>query len=87
MLSRTYQLSSELDTENSLVDSGNTWYWRFDRRRLDAESLRDSILSLGGTLDLSRPGLIRFLSRRNGDTRPIISSTMFAIRLTIAVFI
>lgn len=56
MLSRTYQLSSELDTPNSLIDSGNAWYWRFDRRRLDAESLRDSILLLGGTLDLSRPG-------------------------------
>lgn len=56
MLSKTYQLSSELDVQNSQIDSGNMWYWRFDRRRLDAESLRDSILLLGGTLDLSRPG-------------------------------
>ncbi len=56
MLSKTYQLSSELDQSNALIDSGNQWYWRFDRRRLDAESLRDSVLTLGGTLDLSRPG-------------------------------
>jgi hypothetical protein len=56
MLSRTYQLSSELDASNASKDSGNTWYWRFDRRWLDAESLRDATLALGGTLDLTRAG-------------------------------
>lgn len=56
MLSQTYQLSSELDAANAEIDSGNAWYWRFDRRRLDAEALRDTILALGGTLDLTRPG-------------------------------
>jgi hypothetical protein len=45
-----------LDAANADIDSGNTWYWRFDRRRLDAESLRDTILALGGTLDMTRPG-------------------------------
>ena len=56
MLSNTYQLSTDGDAENSQVDSGNVHYWRFDRRRLDAESLRDTLLMLGGSLDLSRPG-------------------------------
>ena len=56
MLSKTYQLASDTDARNAEVDSGNKWYWRFDRRRLDAESLRDTILMLSGTLDLSRPG-------------------------------
>jgi len=56
MLSKTYGLSSELDGSDADVDGGNAWYWRFDRRRLDAESLRDTILSLGGSLDLTRPG-------------------------------
>lgn len=56
MLSKTYQLSTDGDAHNSLVDSGNMWYWRFDRHRLDAESLRDTILMLGGSLDLNRPG-------------------------------
>src|SRR6185503_5548214 len=56
MLSRTYQLSSEADLANAEKDAGNAWYWRFDRRRLDAEALRDATLALGGTLDLTRPG-------------------------------
>jgi hypothetical protein len=56
MLSKSYQLSAESDVANMERDAGNTWYWRFDRRRLDAESLRDTTLALGGTLDLSRPG-------------------------------
>ncbi|MGE3779757.1 MAG: DUF1553 domain-containing protein, partial [Pirellulaceae bacterium] len=37
-------------------DGGNTWYWRYDRRRLDAESLRDTLLLAGNSLDLTRPG-------------------------------
>jgi hypothetical protein len=56
MLSRTYQLSSEMDVTSFAKDAANAWYWRFDRRQLDAEALRDTTLALGGTLDLSRPG-------------------------------
>lgn len=56
MLSKTYQLSSEDDIHNLQVDEGNTWYWKFDRRRLDAEALRDSVMWLSGSLNLSRPG-------------------------------
>jgi hypothetical protein len=56
MLSATYRLSSENDSTNFAKDSGNRYYWRSDRLRLDAESLRDSLLQLGGTLTLDRPG-------------------------------
>src|SRR5690606_32645261 len=56
MLSKTYQMSSELHDVGVQQDTGNKWYWRFERRRLDAEALRDTLLTLGGTLDLSRPG-------------------------------
>ena len=56
MLSETYRLSSESDPVNSAKDSGNRYYWRADRQRLDAESLRDSLLQLGGTLRPERPG-------------------------------
>jgi cytochrome c553 len=56
MLSETYQLASEYDSADSAVDTGNTAYWRFDRRPLDAEALRDSLLALGGNLRLDRPG-------------------------------
>ncbi|HEY1049361.1 MAG TPA: DUF1553 domain-containing protein, partial [Prosthecobacter sp.] len=30
---------------------GNTLYWKFNRQRLDAESLRDTLLLISGTLD------------------------------------
>ncbi|AMV36052.1 PSD1 and planctomycete cytochrome C domain-containing protein [Planctomyces sp. SH-PL62] len=56
MLSETYQLASEHDSENSAIDTGNVGYWRFDRRPLDAEALRDGLLALGGDLRLDRPG-------------------------------
>lgn len=32
-------------------DSSNRWWWRAERRRLDAEALRDSLLSASGELD------------------------------------
>jgi hypothetical protein len=56
MLSETYQLASEHDSANAAADTGNAWYWRHDRRPLDAEALRDTLLALGGNLRLDRPG-------------------------------
>lgn len=56
MLSKTYQMSSAHDAASDQQDTGNQWYWRSERRRLDAEALRDTLLMLGGTLDLTRPG-------------------------------
>nr|WP_272072194.1 DUF1553 domain-containing protein [Mariniblastus sp.] len=55
VLSRTYQLSSQLDSQLATVDPENRLLARHNRRRLDAESLRDSILLASGNLDLS-PG-------------------------------
>ncbi len=56
MLSKTYQLASAHDASNAEADAGNLLYWRFDRRRLDAEALRDTLLTLGGNLETGRPG-------------------------------
>lgn len=53
MLSRTYQLSSEGPAENAQVDPGNELYWKFNRQRLDAESIRDAMLKVSGDLDPS----------------------------------
>jgi len=51
MLSRTYQMSSREDESNTQVDVGNEYLWRFNRRRLDAESIRDTLLKVSGALD------------------------------------
>jgi len=51
MLSATYRQSGERREGAVAVDAGNDLYWRFDRRRLSAEELRDSLLVAGGRLD------------------------------------
>jgi hypothetical protein len=56
MLSKTYRLACADDPACASADTGNAWYWRADRRPLDAESMRDTLLVLGGNLDRSRPG-------------------------------
>jgi hypothetical protein len=56
MLSSVYQLSSETSEANMAKDSGNRLYWRFDRKRLEAEQLRDAVLLISGNLDKSQGG-------------------------------
>ena len=55
MLSRTYQLSSNFDTQNFESDPDNLYLWRMNSRRVDAESLRDAMLTASGQVDLARP--------------------------------
>lgn len=49
--SDTYRASSKPSQANDQADAANTLFWRANRRRLDAEAYRDSILSVCGTLD------------------------------------
>ncbi|MBY0504879.1 MAG: PSD1 and planctomycete cytochrome C domain-containing protein [Bryobacteraceae bacterium] len=51
MLTSVYQLSTENDPVALAKDSGNRLYWRADRKRMDAEQVRDSILQVAGDLD------------------------------------
>jgi hypothetical protein len=51
VLSRAFQMSSDADAEGLKQDPENRLLWRMNRRRLDAESLRDTILSVSGQLD------------------------------------
>ena len=52
VLSRSYQLSSCDEVESIAADPTNLWLTRHQRRRLDAESLRDSMLAVSGQLNL-----------------------------------
>ena len=56
LLSSTYQLSSGHDPRNARIDPANHLLWRFDRRRLDAEEIRDALLATSGALDLTMGG-------------------------------
>jgi hypothetical protein len=54
--SRTYQQASRGDGANAKLDAANDYLWRFDQRRLDAESIRDTLLAVGGNLDRTPGG-------------------------------
>jgi hypothetical protein len=56
MLSEAYQLSSEELADRAEVDPTNELLWRANRRRLDAEQIRDSILWFSGDLELEPGG-------------------------------
>jgi hypothetical protein len=56
MLSEAYQRSSLPVSANSEIDPENKLIWRMNRRRLDAETLRDSVLATVGKLNLKAGG-------------------------------
>ncbi len=56
MLTAAYALSDEASERNYAEDPDNRLLWRYNRRRLDAESLRDSILYVAGKLDVQAGG-------------------------------
>jgi hypothetical protein len=56
VLSSVYRQSSAGNSENAAIDAGNRYLWRMNRARLDAESLRDSLLAVSGRLDLTMGG-------------------------------
>ena len=58
VLSATYRMGSSLSNAaaNRARDPDNLLWWRRNPIRLEAETVRDSILSIAGTLDLQRGG-------------------------------
>jgi hypothetical protein len=50
VMSATYQMGSCDDAASAAVDPENRWLWRFRRRRLDGESIRDAMLAVSGQL-------------------------------------
>ena len=56
LLSATYQMSSTHDAKAALADPDNRLLWHFNRRRLEAEAVRDSMLAIAGTLDRQSGG-------------------------------
>lgn len=56
LTSATYRQVSINDAKKSLKDPYNRFYWRMNTGRLDFETLRDTILYVGGKLDLKMGG-------------------------------
>ncbi len=82
LMSSTWQQSADHpDWEGyAQIDAANRLWWRAERRRLDAEALRDSLLTAAGVIDLQvggpgfRPDIaaaaLEGLSRKDADWVP-----------------
>ncbi|MEM9701975.1 MAG: PSD1 and planctomycete cytochrome C domain-containing protein, partial [Planctomycetota bacterium] len=53
--SRSWRSAATYDAGNYGVDPENEFCWRMNPRRLEAEAIRDAMLSVSGRLDLRRP--------------------------------
>lgn len=60
--SSVYQQSSAHHPANAQIDGDNRYWWRMQRRRLDAEEIRDTALAVSGMLDrqMGGPGFYLF---------------------------
>jgi hypothetical protein len=56
VMSATYRQSSIGNPRAEKVDANNTLLWRQNRRKLEAEAVRDSVLAVTGKLDLTMGG-------------------------------
>ena len=57
LTSRTYRMSSRAENKRALeIDEANTLLWRQNLRRVEAEVVRDTMLSVCGTLNTKRGG-------------------------------
>ncbi len=58
MLSSAYQMSSRTSPQTWIEDPSNRLWSRFKRRRLTVEEMRDGLLGVSGSLDLTMGGVI-----------------------------
>jgi hypothetical protein len=59
MLSSTYQMATDSDAKSTAADPENTLFSRFNRQRLDIEEIRDGMLAIDGSLDLTMHGTLQ----------------------------
>ena len=73
MLSTVYQLGTGQVVDNEAIDGANRFYWRANRRRLEAEAIRDSLLQASGELDTEIGGPSLQLDDEKNNRRTIYS--------------
>jgi hypothetical protein len=78
MLSAAYRQSSGHHEANAKIDADNRYLWRMHRNRLDAESIRDSVLAISGKLNNQMYGPGFELFRYKEDESPIYDHTDLA---------
>ena len=71
MLSSVYRQASAHDKANAKKDADNFYLWKMNRKKLDAEGIRDSVLAVSGQMNyaMGSPGFDLF--RFKDDHSPI----------------
>ena len=77
--SATYRQSSQNNAGFARKDGDNRYLWRMNRERLDAESLRDTLLFLSGKLDLTMGGPSVQQFRFKDDHSPVYDYSQFDV--------
>jgi hypothetical protein len=67
MLSAAYQQSSKISKDAGEKDPANKLWSRFMRRRLDVEEIRDSMLAIDGSIDLTMGGSLQEGTGTDGE--------------------
>ena len=77
--SAAYRQSSANNLESAKLDADNRFLWRMNRARLDAETIRDSMLNVSGKLDLTMggPSVQQFFFK--DDHSPVYDYTRFDV--------
>jgi hypothetical protein len=66
LTSRTYRQSAAFNEKAHAIDAGNRLVWRMPLKRMDAETLRDSLLAITGNLNPKRGGPSYLLQKKAG---------------------
>jgi len=75
LLSRAYRQSEAMNEKAFAVDAGNRLLWRMPLKRMDAETVRDTLLAVAGNLDLKMGGP-GYLLQKKGSRGSYIYSTV-----------
>ncbi|HND51161.1 MAG TPA: PSD1 and planctomycete cytochrome C domain-containing protein [Pirellulaceae bacterium] len=79
--SGTYRQSSTHRSQPAEIDADNRLLWRMNRSRLDAESIRDAVGQIAGTLDLRMggPSVKQFIQSPGVHVTPVVDYQNFNI--------
>ncbi len=77
LTSNTWRQSSSVSSNS--IDADNRFLWRMNRRRLDADAFRDSVLRISGRLDLTMggPGIEHFKKTKGPQATPALDYSDF----------
>lgn len=79
--SAAYRQQSDYASPRAEQDTDNRFLWRMNRRRLDAESVRDAALQISGMLDrkMGGPSVRQFLQTPGVHVTPVVDYANFDV--------